>query len=290
MPVLLIVVALLIIVGAILLLRDSPAASANAAPPGAVDEVRTRVIARLRERLAGWDVAPDPENPAKLAVSHTSPERRVDVDVGDLAGKWDALVTRGEPERAEELIERFVTRLTTSDHDESGGFDAETARQGLAILLVRTGDAPSQALQRRAGPLTAVLVLRNPSGPEPLGEADLSELGLTADAAFDVALQNHAHDVEDGPLVEVAAGTDDTPLVIEIGTGDPLSASLSLTSDMRALAREQLEAEPLYFLAAPGRFYAVAPTAEGLDAARQLAGPTPLLNEPVSPESLALRT
>lgn len=289
MPVLLIIVAVIIVAGALVLLRDSPADSAEKPAPELLSEVRAKVVELLAPRLRGWELSPDPQDPAKLSLRDEAVDRRIEVNLEELTGRWEALNKRELVEEAQELLQSFVENLLGPEHAEESEFDPELAHHALALRLFAEQEVPAGALKRQAGPLSAVLVLRNPQGPELLGEADLAALGLGRDEAFARALQNHSRDVEDGPLLSVAAGSEQSPLVLEIAAGDPLAGSLALTPEAHELAQKKLGADPLFLLASPSRFYALSASGEALQAALALAGDKSLMKEALSPKLLRLK-
>lgn len=289
MPVLFIVIAALIVLGALFLLRDASSSSSQKASSGATEEVRGRVAALIEERLQGWEISPDPEASARLSLRDTAVDRRIEVNVEELAHQWEGLMNRSLPEEAQQLIQEFVERLLGGSNSEESDFDSETALHALALMLVRPDEVPEKGLSQPAGPLSAVLVMRNPQGPDLLGPSDLEALGLDAHSAFDRALKNHALDLEEGPSINLAAGSSSQALVLEIGSGDPLAGSLALTQQARELAKERLGSEPLFLVPAAGRFYALSTSGTALEALAKLLGKDPLMSEAVPAEVLTLQ-
>lgn len=246
----LIAVALIIVVGAFFMLRERPA---EADAPAVVEdadarELTDRVTSRLRDRLAGWTLEADREAPMTLIAQDEATERKIYVKLDDLARRWTAARARSE-EDADALIDAFVAGVTGEREEGAEDLDLSGAVAALAVELVSADKAPAHALSRPVGELSAVLVLRNPAGPDRVSVEDLRVWGLDEPRAFSAALSNLATDVEEGLKLEPL---EELPSVLRIAAGDPVASGYAVTALLQARLSARFEGRPYLLGAGPG--------------------------------------
>jgi hypothetical protein len=150
-------------------------------------------------------------------------------------------------------------------------------RAALALQLFVPGKLPTPSMSRDVGSLKAVLVVRNPNGPEAVTHDELASWGLSESEAFLLAFENLQHDVEDGLTME---RFEEPASAVQIAPGDPLAASYALVPGLAKSVRKQLGSDDVRYHLGDKELVAAVGTAIELDSEA-------LMPEAVSPESIA---
>jgi hypothetical protein len=237
----LIVVSVVLLIGLFFLLR-SPAAhsreGSHVAPTEAL-ALREAVLAKLQDRLVGWNFEPLGDDPLEIIAVEAASERRQVWNLSQLADVWLPLRAKGLHDQAEGVVEDLVLGSTgTAESHEQG--DVALIRSALALKLVKPGQQPRLAYTRPAGPLLAVLVLRSPAGAETVTAGDLEEWALTEAEAFQLAHANLVEEVADGLGFETIGSTA-LPIAFLVAPGDPLAASYALVPKLAEEVRRRFK-------------------------------------------------
>ena len=227
--VLLIGVPLLLLGGAYYLTRGT----VRAPPPGPGGQplptdaaaFRELVVDALQERLPGFMIEQPEEEPFTVVAVDAATERRLVMNLTDLAKRWQAAMAAGREGDALAHVEAFVRAATGEGAGSDEALNPELVLQGLSVVLGKPGEGPKGGVTRIAGPLVATLVLRRPEGYDPLHREEIAELGLSAEEAMARALSNLVQDVEEGIHTSVIDGEMAEPRVLVIAPNDPLAAS-----------------------------------------------------------------
>ena len=244
----LILIALAIAIAAYFFMRSS-APPPLSVPPSRADALALRevVLAKLRDRMVGWDFETLPDAPLEIIAIESATERRRTFDLGQLLLEWQPLHSRGETQAAETLVEDFAVGASGEAPSEEGEVDTLGVAGALALKLVPAGQLPKGAFAKPAGTLQAMVVLRKQNGFDPVTKDDLATWNMQADDAFQAALENLRLDVSEGLRLE-AVDDDAHPTVVELAPGDPLAQSYALIPELATRVRRTFEDRP-------GRFY-----------------------------------
>ena len=240
MPII-VIIAVLLGVGVIFLLRSPPPSPTG--PPQKITDadaaaLRATVLERLQERLVGWTYEAPEDKPFELIATESATERRLNLDLQQLTEAWHPLFSQRKLVEADELVESFVQGVTGQDEGDESDADASGLLDLLSLRLARPAVVPAGALSRQAGPVVAVLVLRDAQRMAVTVE-QLEPMGLTEAEAFARAFENLKRDVEEG--FEIAPlGSGDPPDAISVAPRDNLATSYVLVPELGAKLRKAL--------------------------------------------------
>jgi len=245
--VVIVVIALVIVAGMVFLLRSPP--PKPAAPTWSEQDaaaLREAVAARLRERLEGWTLDAPADKPLVLVATEAGTERRIHMDLRQLAESWFPLHGQGSAE-ADELVESFVAGVTGQGEGSDDEVNASELRDLLALRLLPSERVPPVGLSRPAGELRAVLVRRDRGGADLVTAEDLAAMGLAPGEAFGIALENLKRDVEEGLEVE-PLDDGNPPGAVALAPHDPLAASYALVPLLAEKIRKVVKREAQIYL------------------------------------------
>lgn len=267
-----------------------PEPSGSGPAPTKLDHgpMRDAVAAALRDRLAGWTLELPADEPLTLVAVDSATERRLVMDLAELAGQWHRAQAAGDAERASKLVEAFVAGATGEGAGTDAAIDLETLAQAIAVVLCAQDKVPRDAIVREAASLDAVLVLRRPEGYDLLARLDLEGLGLDEEKAFALALSNLRADVAEGLPMVVLDGTEDAPRVLQVAPDDPLAASYALVPELAQRMFERLNVKNVCWYVLGERTLLAADASVDIETVVEIEGQV-LERAPIGPGDLAWR-
>lgn len=268
--------------------RQAPGGTGGQALPTDPAAFRELVVDALQERLPGFMIEQPEDEPLALVAVDTATERRLVLNLTELAKRWQAAMGAGREGEALAHVEAFVRAATGEGAGSDEALDPELVLQGLTVVLSKPGEGPKGGVTRIAGPLVATLVLRRAEGYDALHREEIAALGLSAEEAMARALRNLVQDVEEGIHTAVIEGEISEPKVLVIAPNDPLAASYALVPLLADQMRQSLGSNDLrYHLLDEGNFV-VAAAGTDLSEVVDVDGDA-LAPEPVDPETIVWR-
>lgn len=267
----LIVIAIVILIGAFFLLR-SPAPHAPTAPKvteAEAQQLREAVIHEMKASLVGWTVEAGESDPLEIVATEEATQRRRVLNLKQLADAWGPLHAAGDQESSGALVQSFVESMLGEGEGEETP-DVELLQAALALQLSNSATLPKGAISRDVGALKAVLVVRNPAGPEAVTREELSVWGLPEADAFQRAFENLRHEVEDGLTMQPL---DEDGKSLQVAPGDPLAASYALVPALAVALRKKLGAGEVRYLLGKDELVAAISGENTLDGEALVEGP-----------------
>jgi len=277
-----IIVAVLLGAGVVFLLRSPPPA-----PPKPAEEMtdadaralRKAVLERLQERLVGWSYEVPEDKPFDLIATESATERHVQMNLKQLGAAWHPLFSQRKVAEADDLVEAFVEGVTGQGEGDDSEADNSGLIDMLSLRLARREVVPEGALSRPAGPVVAVLIVRNAQELPVVTTDQLEELGLTEGQAFQTAFDNLKRDVDEGFEI-LPLGDSDPPDAIAIAPHDNLATSYVLVPGLAQKIRKSLGNRD-------GRFYLDADSLVAAVEGAEVERDKPILEQPIKLDELA---